>query len=61
MALCLLSGIVSLGFVESDTRKIVREAAQLISPLSPYRQCLDMVISMAEAGEKPEEIFQRDQ
>ena len=52
-----VAGMVSLGFVESDTRKIVREAAQLISPLSPYRQCLDVVISMAEAGEKPEEIF----
>jgi ADP-ribosylglycohydrolase len=53
-----VSGMISLGFVESDTREIVRQAAQLISPLSPYRQCLDMVISMAEAGKKPQEIFQ---
>ena len=52
-----VSGMISLGFVETDTRQIVRKAAQLISPLSPYRQCLDMVISMADAGKQPEEIF----
>jgi hypothetical protein len=52
-----ISGMISLGFVETDTREIVRKAARLISPLSPYRQCLDMVISMADAGKEPEEIF----
>jgi ADP-ribosylglycohydrolase len=52
-----VSGMISLGFIESDPKKIVRQAAQLVSPLSPYRQCLDMVISMAEAGKQPEEIF----
>ncbi len=52
-----VSGMISLGFVETDTKEIVRKAAQLISPLSPYRQCLDMVISMAEAGQPPAEIF----
>lgn len=52
-----VSGMISLGFVETDTKEIVRKAASLISPLSPYRQCLDMVISMAEAGKQPEEIF----
>jgi hypothetical protein len=52
-----VSGMISLGFVETDTKVIVRKAAQLISPLSPYRQCLDMVISLAEAGQPPEEIF----
>jgi ADP-ribosylglycohydrolase len=53
-----VSGMVSLGFVETDTRVIVRKAAHLISPLSPYRQCLDMVIAMAEAGKSPQEISQ---
>lgn len=53
-----VSGMVSLGFVETDTREIVRKAARLISPLSPYRQCLDMIIAMAESGEQPQEIFQ---
>jgi hypothetical protein len=52
-----VSGMISLGFVETDTKEIVRKAAQLISPLSPYRQCLDMIISMADAGKQPEEIF----
>lgn len=52
-----VSGMISMGFVEADTREIVRKAAHLISPLSPYRQCLEMVISMAEAGKPPEEIF----
>ncbi len=52
-----VSGMISLGFAETDSREIVRKAAHLISPLSPYRQCLDMVISMAEAGKPPEEIF----
>ena len=52
-----VSGMISLGFVETDTKEIVRKAAHLVSPLSPYRQCLDMVISMADAGKTPEEIF----
>lgn len=52
-----VSGMISLGFVETDSKVIVRKAAKLISPLSPYRQCLDMVISMAEAGKPPEEVF----
>lgn len=51
-----VSGMISLGFVETDTKEIVRKAARLISPLSPYRQCLDMVISMAEAGKSAEVI-----
>jgi hypothetical protein len=51
-----VSGMISLGFVETDTRTVVRKAASLISPLSPYRQCLDMVISMADAGKQPNEI-----
>ena len=52
-----VSGMISLGFVESDTKEIVRKAAQLIAPLSPYRQCLDMVIAMAESGKSPQEVF----
>jgi hypothetical protein len=52
-----VAGMISLGFVESDPKEIVRKAAQLISKLSPYRQCLDMVISMAETGSATQEIF----
>jgi hypothetical protein len=52
-----VSGMISLAFVHSDTKRIVREAARLISPLSPYRQCLDTVISMADSGKSPNEIL----
>jgi hypothetical protein len=31
-----VAGMVSLGFVETDTKQIVRKAAQLLSPLSGY-------------------------
>ncbi len=52
-----VSGMISLAFVENDTHEIVRKAASLIHPDSPYRQCLDMVIAMAEAGRTAEQIF----
>ena len=52
-----VSGMISLGFVESDPKVIVRKAAKLISALSPYRQCLDMLISMAEAGKPAQAVF----
>ena len=52
-----VAGMVSLAFVEGDTHSIVRKAATLIHPDSPYRQCLDMVITMAESGHTPEQIF----
>jgi len=51
-----VAGMVSLGFVETDTKVIVRTAARLIHPDSPYRKCLDMTIAMAEAGKSAEEI-----
>ncbi|ANH83079.1 hypothetical protein A8C56_20705 [Niabella ginsenosidivorans] len=52
-----VAGLVSLGFTEKDTRTIVRKAAQLIHPASPYRQCLDMVIRLAAAGKSAPEVF----
>jgi hypothetical protein len=52
-----VSGMISLAFVEKDTHAIVRKAASLIHPDSPYRQCLDLVIGMAEAGRTAEQIF----
>lgn len=51
-----MARMVSLGFVEADTKIIVRKAARLIHPDSPYRQCLDMIIAMAEAGRSAQEI-----
>jgi hypothetical protein len=52
-----MAGMVSLGFRESDPKEIVREAARLIHPSSPYRQCLDLVIGLAEQGKNAEEVF----
>src|SRR5262245_3159434 len=52
-----VAGMVSLAFVEKDQRGIVKKAAHLLDPKSPYRQCLDMVIAMAEKGARPSAIF----
>jgi len=52
-----VSGMISLGFTESDPRTVVRKAAKLINPKSPYRQCIDMVISLAEHGKTARQVF----
>ena len=51
-----VAGMVSLAFVETDPRQVVKKAAQLIHPKSPYRQCLDLVIGMAESGASASEV-----
>jgi hypothetical protein len=51
-----MAAMVSLAFVENDTKVIVKKAAQMMHPDSPYRQCLDMIITMAEAGKSAQEI-----
>ncbi len=51
-----MAGMISLGFVETDPKTIVRKAARLIDPSSPYRQCLDQVIALAEAGKTFKEV-----
>ena len=53
-----IAGMVSLAFRNTDPKTVVREAARLIDQSSPYRQCLDLVISMAQAGKPPDEIFE---
>jgi hypothetical protein len=52
-----VAAMVSLGFSETNPQTIVRKAAQIIHPSSPYRRCLDMVIEMAEKGNSAIEIF----
>lgn len=52
-----VAGAISLGFSEKDPKIIVRKAAQLIHPESPYRQCLDLVIRLADEGKTATEIF----
>src|SRR6266511_248004 len=51
-----MAAMVSLAFAETDTKQIVRQAAQMLHPLSPYRQCLDRIIALADAGKSFEEI-----
>ena len=51
-----MAGMVSLAFVERDSRQVVQKAAQLLHPKSPYRQALDLVVGMAGAGATPEEV-----
>lgn len=53
-----VAGMISIAFAEEDTHAIVRKAARLIHPDSPYRKCLDMVISMAQAGRSSQEVFE---
>lgn len=51
-----VAGMVSQAFVENIPQNVVRSAARLIHPSSPYRQAVDMVIRMAEAGHSADEI-----
>jgi len=52
-----VAGMISIAFAEQDSRAVVRKAATLIHPDSPYRKCLDMIIAMADAGRSADEIF----
>ncbi len=52
-----VSGMISIGFTEKDPRVIVRKAAKLISPESPYRQCIDLVIRLADEGKTARQVF----
>jgi hypothetical protein len=52
-----VAGMISIAFIEKDPHSVVRKAATLIHPDSPYRKCLDMVIAMADSGHSPDEIF----
>lgn len=52
-----VAGLISLGFAEKDPTTIVRKAARLIDPASPYRKCVDQVIRMAGEGKTASDIF----
>jgi len=52
-----VSGMISIAFFERNPHIVVRKAASLIHPDSPYRKCLEMIFQMADAGSGPEEIF----
>ncbi|MGA8150120.1 MAG: ADP-ribosylglycohydrolase family protein [Terriglobales bacterium] len=52
-----VAGMISVAFAEHDPHEIVRRGASLLDPRSPYRQCLDQVIALAEAGKSAAEVF----
>ena len=52
-----VAGMISAAFAVHDPHLIVRKAASLLDPRSPYRQCLDQVIALAEAGKTAAEVF----
>ncbi len=54
-----VAAMVSLGFAETDPREIVRQAARMIHPDSPCRQCIDDVIALADKGAGPREIAEQ--
>jgi hypothetical protein len=51
-----MAAMVSLAFGEKDPKQIVRKAADMLHPESPYRRCLDQVLTLARAGRSFEEI-----
>ena len=51
-----IAGMVSLAFVENNPQAIVHHAATLVHPESPYRQCLDQIIALADRGKSFVEI-----
>jgi hypothetical protein len=53
-----ISGMISIAFQQHDSHQVVKQAASLIAASSPYRQALDTVISMAEAGQPASTIYQ---
>ncbi len=54
----IFAGAISLGFSETDVRTILKKAVTLVHPDSPYRQCVERVIRMAEEGRSFEQIVE---
>lgn len=52
----LYAAAISLGFVETDVRVILKKAVTMVDEGSPYRQCVESVIAMAESGLEFNEI-----
>ena len=52
----IFAGAISLGFSETDVRTILKKAVTLVHADSPYRQGIESVIRMAEAGRSYQEI-----
>jgi hypothetical protein len=53
-----IAGMVSLAFAQSDVHEVIRQAATLIHPSSPYRACLDTIIRMGDGNATFDETCQ---
>ncbi|MBI4624115.1 MAG: ADP-ribosylglycohydrolase family protein [Verrucomicrobia bacterium] len=47
---------ISLGFTIQDPQAVIRQAVRILHPSSPYRQSIELVIALADAGKFFEEI-----
>jgi hypothetical protein len=50
------AALISLAFVDRDIRKIVREATTILDSSSPFRQAVEQMIELADAGRSFEEV-----
>ena len=46
----LLAGMIAMAFYENNPRTVLKTAVDILDPQAPHRQCLELVINMAEAG-----------
>ena len=45
-----VSVMIALAFFEKDHQAVIKQAARVLNPQTPHRQCIDMVIHMGQAG-----------
>src|SRR5262245_2471056 len=50
------AAMISLSFVRYDPQTVIRDAVKILDPSSPYRQSIEQVITLADAGRSFEEI-----
>ena len=50
------AAMISLGFAQTDPQAVIREAVKILHPSSPYRQSIELVITLADAGRTFPEI-----
>lgn len=53
----LVSTLISMAFFEPDVQQLVRQARMVLHPETPHRQCVDMVVKLAEQGKTARQVF----
>lgn len=51
-----VAGMVSLAFGQTEVQEVVRQAATLIHPSSPYRACLDTIVRLGDSKATFDEV-----